>query len=81
MDVPSVGPSAPVTFRRTCERNRLEKQFLIDAYECLVTIIERDDFHGAEVEHSSHENTGRRRARLTPQKQLQLEASSSAEPY
>jgi hypothetical protein len=39
MDDPTVGPSAPVRLRRTCERNRLEKQFVSDAYECLVAMI------------------------------------------
>lgn len=38
MDDPTVGPSAPVRLQRTYEANRLEKQFLVDAYECLVAI-------------------------------------------
>jgi hypothetical protein len=32
------GPTAPIRLRRTCELNRLERQFLICAYECLVTL-------------------------------------------
>jgi hypothetical protein len=32
------GPTAPIRLRRTCERNRLERQCLIHAYECLVTL-------------------------------------------
>ena len=43
MDDPTVGPSAPVKLQRACECNRLEKQFLISAYECLAPIIERAD--------------------------------------
>jgi hypothetical protein len=31
-----VGSSRSIRLRRACERNRLEKQFLIDAYEHLV---------------------------------------------
>ncbi len=50
MDDPIVGLSAPVRLRRTCERNRLEKQFLSNAYECLVALIKHDDQHGAEHE-------------------------------
>jgi hypothetical protein len=38
---------APTRLVRTCERNRLEKQFLSDAYECLVAVIKHrcDDPH------------------------------------
>ena len=43
MDDPTVGPSAPMKLQRACECNRLEKQFLITAYERLAPIIERDD--------------------------------------
>ena len=32
------GPIAPIRLRRTGERNRLERQVLIHAYECLVTL-------------------------------------------
>ena len=39
MDDPIVGPKTPIRLRRTCERNRLEKQLLIDAYETLVALI------------------------------------------
>ena len=81
MDVPSVGPGAPVRLRRIYEHNRLEKQFLIDAYESLVAIIEHDHLHGAEVERSSHQNTGRRRPGFIRQRQLQLEGSNIAEPH
>jgi hypothetical protein len=42
MDDPAVGPSAPMKLQRACERNRLENQFLITAYESLAPIIERD---------------------------------------
>jgi hypothetical protein len=54
MDDPTIGPSAPVRLQRTCERNRLEKEFLIDAYEYLVAIIEHDDLRsGADDERHS----------------------------
>jgi hypothetical protein len=43
MDDPAVGSSAPLKLQRACECNRLEKQFLITAYECLAPIIELDD--------------------------------------
>jgi hypothetical protein len=39
MDDPFVGPNTPIRLRRACERNRLEKQFLIDAYEHLVMLV------------------------------------------
>jgi len=39
MDDPFVGPNTPIRLRRACERNRLEKQFLIDAYEHLVLLV------------------------------------------
>lgn len=39
MDDPFVGPNTPIRLQRACECNRLEKQFLIDAYEHLVTLI------------------------------------------
>jgi hypothetical protein len=59
MDDPTCGPIAPVRFQRICEHNRLEKQFLIDAYECLVAIIEHDDLRsGADGEW--HSATGYR---------------------
>lgn len=39
MDELVVGPNTSIRLRRACERNRLEKQFLIDAYEHLVLLI------------------------------------------
>ena len=39
MDDPIVGPKMPIRLRRTCERHRMEKQFLIDAYETLVALV------------------------------------------
>ena len=36
------GPGIPLKLRRSCERSRLEKQFLTDAYECLVAILDQD---------------------------------------
>ena len=39
MDEFVVGPNTSIRLRRACERNRLEKQFLIDAYEHLVMLI------------------------------------------
>jgi hypothetical protein len=36
MDHPTIGPGAPVRLRRACDRTRLARQFLIDAYERLV---------------------------------------------
>jgi hypothetical protein len=42
MDDPTLGPSASVRLQRTCEHSRLEKQFLMDAYEHLVAIVEDD---------------------------------------
>ena len=41
MDDPTIGRSATMKLQRACERNRLEKQFLINAYESLAPIIER----------------------------------------
>ena len=38
--------SASVRLQRVYEHNRLEKQFLVDAYECLVAIIEDDTLGG-----------------------------------
>ena len=35
-------PGTRLKLRRSCERSRLEKQFLIDAYECLVAILDQD---------------------------------------
>jgi hypothetical protein len=43
MDDPTIVPSAPMKLQRASERNRLEKQFLIAAYECLAPIIEPND--------------------------------------
>ena len=42
MGDPTDGPGTRLKLRRSCERSRLEKQFLIDACECLVAIIEPD---------------------------------------
>jgi hypothetical protein len=41
------GPTAPIRLRRTCERNRLERQFLICAYERLVTLASPDYARGS----------------------------------
>lgn len=46
MDDPIVGSSVPLRLRRLCERNRLEKQFMVDAYERLVPVIENKAFCG-----------------------------------
>ena len=45
MDDPISGAVAPIRLRRSCERNRLERQFLINAYEHLVALVtpEQDD--------------------------------------
>jgi hypothetical protein len=43
---PIVGPNTPIRLRRACERNRLEKQFLIAAYEHLVTLIVTEEQRG-----------------------------------
>ena len=42
MGDPIDGPGTRLKLRRSCERSRLEKQFLMDAYECLVAIIDQD---------------------------------------
>ena len=42
MGDPTDGPGTRLKLRRSSERSRLEKQFLIDAYECLVAIIDQD---------------------------------------
>ena len=42
MSDPTDGPGTRPKLRRRCERSRLEKLFLIDAYECLVAIIDQD---------------------------------------
>lgn len=41
MDEHNAAFATPTRLLRTCERNRLEKQFLSDAYECLVAVIRR----------------------------------------
>jgi hypothetical protein len=38
MDDPVIGAVTPIRLRRSCERNRLERQFLITAYEHLVAL-------------------------------------------
>ena len=42
MGDPTDGPGTRLTLRRRSERSRLEKQFLTDAYECLVAILDQD---------------------------------------
>ena len=42
MGDPNYESGTRLKLRRNCERSRLEKQFLIDAYECLVAIIDQD---------------------------------------
>ena len=39
MEAPKMRQGVPVMLRRMCERGRLEKQFLSDAYECLVPVF------------------------------------------
>ena len=39
MEDPYVEPNTLIRLQRACERNRLEKQFLIDAYEHLVVSL------------------------------------------
>lgn len=63
MDVPISGPSAQMKLRRTCEHNRLEKQFLIDAYECLAPIVEHDDFRSGATLIPSQSVAGNRAGR------------------
>jgi hypothetical protein len=46
MDDPYVGPKPLIRLQRACERNRLEKQFLIDAYEHLVMLVVPEERHG-----------------------------------
>jgi hypothetical protein len=49
MGDPTHGPGTRLKLRRSCEHSRLGKQFLIDAYECLVAIIDQDALrNGAE---------------------------------
>jgi hypothetical protein len=64
MEGPTIRLGAPVRLRRTCERNRLQEQFLIAAYEYLVAIIERDERHIA-AEFQSAKSTTRRKAIAT----------------
>ena len=40
MGDPTDGPGTRLKLRRRCERSRLEKQAQIDAYECLVALID-----------------------------------------
>ena len=42
MGDPNYESGTRLKLRRNCERSRLEKQFLIDAYECLVAISDQD---------------------------------------
>jgi hypothetical protein len=46
MDDPTLRLYASLRLQRVYEHNRLEKQFLVDAYECLVAIIEDDTLGG-----------------------------------
>jgi hypothetical protein len=39
MDDPMTGAGARVRLLRACERNRLDKEFLSHAYECLVAVV------------------------------------------
>ena len=39
MDDPIGGAGATVRLLRACERNRLNKEFLSHAYECLVAVV------------------------------------------
>jgi hypothetical protein len=56
MGDPTDGPGTRLTLRRRSERSRLEKQFLVDAYECLVAIIDQDALrHGAEYRSATSE--------------------------
>ena len=52
MDDPSTRARAPARLVRACERNRLSRQLMNDAYECLVPIIQRrcDDLHTVAVD-------------------------------
>jgi len=50
MDDPITGHGRPVWLRRVCERNRLEKEFLSHAYECLLAVVTVDDRHHDEQE-------------------------------
>jgi hypothetical protein len=38
-----MGGDAPIRLRRCSERNRLDRQFLINAYECLVAFVASDE--------------------------------------
>jgi hypothetical protein len=66
MDGPVFGPSTLIRLRRACERSRLEKQFLIDAYEHLVMVFApedqrsvRDDIIATEAEwNAEHAHAG-----------------------
>ena len=63
MDEPIIGAVAPIRLRRSCERNRLERQFLINAYEHLVALVtpaEQD--HGTEDGVVSEEEFSEKRA-------------------
>lgn len=65
MDDPTIGAVAPIRLRRSCERNRLERQFLINAYEHLVALVttEQDDGRDDDVvpEEESSEKHGHAR--------------------
>ena len=41
MEGPQVRARAPARLLRVCERSRLSRQFMGDAYECLVPMIKR----------------------------------------
>ena len=55
MDDPIVGPNTPVRLQRACERNRLEKQFLIEAYERLLALVTSDGQDHATDEEATRE--------------------------
>jgi len=65
MDDPIIGAVVPIRLRRSCERNRLERQFLINAYEHLVALVtpEQDDGQNDDVvpEEESNEKHGHAR--------------------
>jgi hypothetical protein len=48
MDDPTIGAVAPIRLRRSCERNRLERQFLINAYEHLVALVTPEQGDGTD---------------------------------
>jgi hypothetical protein len=76
MDDPITAPIAPIRLRRVCERNRLERLFLINAYESLVTLITIPEHDNA----THNDAVPKEKSRDERAQHAKLGASRMAEP-